>query len=182
MYYSKINKHDIANGDGVRVTLFVSGCTNHCKNCFQPQTWDFCYGKQFTKSTEDELMDALSKPYIKGLTILGGEPMEPRNQWWLSPFLSRIRDMLPDKDIWCYTGFTYEQLTTDGTYCRCYWTDELLKKIDYLVDGRFVDELKDISLRFRGSSNQRIIDLKRTREENSIVLYQDKPIYTKSHN
>jgi len=182
VYYSKINKHDIANGDGVRVTLFVSGCTNHCKNCFQPQTWDFFYGKQFTKSTEDELMDALNKPYIKGLTILGGEPMEPRNQWWLSLLLSRIRGRLPDKDIWCYTGFTYEELTTDGTYCRCCWTDEVLEKIDYLVDGRFVDELKDISLRFRGSSNQRIIDLKRTREEKSIVLYQDRPIYTKSQN
>lgn len=182
MYYSKINPRDIANGDGVRVTLFVSGCTNHCKGCFQPQTWNFEYGELFTAKTEQKILHDLSKSYIKGLTILGGEPMEPENQRALLPFVKKVREKCPDKDIWCYTGFTYEQLTTDGTYCRCYYTDELLKKIDYLVDGRFVDELKDISLRFRGSSNQRIIDLKRTREENSIVLYQDKPIYTKSHN
>lgn len=179
MYYSKIIKHDIANGDGIRVTLFVSGCTNHCKNCFQPQTWDFCYGTQFTKTPEDELINALKKPYIKGLTILGGEPMEPENQECLLPLLRRVRSELPDKDVWCYTGFTYEELTTEGTHCRCYYTDDMLNLIDFLVDGRFIEELKDISLRFRGSSNQRIIDVKKTIEGKSVVLYQLSHIYEK---
>ena len=172
MYYSKINPRDIANGDGVRVTLFVSGCTNNCKGCFQPQTWNFEYGELFTDKTEQKLLHDLSKSYIKGLTILGGEPMEPENQRALLPFVKKVKKMMPDKDIWCFTGFKYDDLLTDGKHCRCECTDELLKNINILVDGRFEERLKDISLRFRGSSNQRIIDLDRTREHGFVIPYE----------
>lgn len=146
-----------------RVTLFVSGCTNHCKNCFQPQTWDFCYGQPFTTETEDYLLSLLSPVYINGLTLLGGEPFEPENQRALVPFLRRVRQMYPDKTIWGFSGFTYEELTSDGTHPRCEVTDEMLSLLDVLVDGRFVEELKDLTLRFRGSSNQRLIDLNASR-------------------
>ena len=126
MYYGEIKNCDIANGEGVRVTLFVSGCTNHCKNCFQPQTWDFCYGQPFTTETEDYLLSLLSPVYINGLTLLGGEPFEPENQRALVPFLRRVRQMYPDKTIWGFSGFTYEELTSDGTHPRCEVTDEML--------------------------------------------------------
>ena len=142
MYYGEIKNCDIANGEGVRVTLFVSGCTNHCKGCFQPQTWDFTYGRPFTAETEDELLSLLSPGYINGLTVLGGEPFEPENQRALVPFLRRVRQAYPDKTIWCFSGFTYEELTTDGTHPRCEVTDEMLSLLDVLVDGRFVEELK----------------------------------------
>lgn len=164
MYYGEIKNCDIANGEGVRVTLFVSGCTNHCKNCFQPQTWDFCYGQPFTTETEDYLLSLLSPVYINGLTLLGGEPFEPENQRALVPFLRRVRQMYPDKTIWGFSGFTYEELTSDGTHPRCEVTDEMLSLLDVLVDGRFVEELKDLTLRFRGSSNQRLIDLNASRQ------------------
>lgn len=160
MHYGKIRDCDIANGKGVRVTLFVSGCRNHCKNCFQPETWDFNYGELYTDETEEYIIKLLSKPYIQGLTILGGEPLEPENQQGLIGLLRRVKLECPEKDIWCYTGYTIEQITADGTKCRCDVTDELLSMIDVLVDGRFVEELKDITLKFRGSSNQRIIDVK----------------------
>ena len=163
MYYGEIKNCDIANGEGVRVTLFVSGCTNHCKNCFQPQTWDFAYGQPFTAETEQHLLDLLAPSYINGLTLLGGEPFEPANQRALVPFLHRVRETYPKKNIWSFSGFTYEGLTTDGTHCRCEVTDEMLSLLDVLVDGRFVEELKDISLRFRGSRNQRLIDLNASR-------------------
>ena len=169
MYYSKINPLDIANGDGIRVTIFVSGCTNHCKNCFQPQTWDFSYGSKFTDETISELITLLSRPYVKGLTLLGGEPMEPRNQRELLRLLREVKRQTPEKDVWCYTGFTFEKLHEDGAYCRCDVTDELLSMIDVLVDGRFIDELKDISLRFRGSSNQRLIDVKMSEKLGEVV-------------
>ena len=163
MYYGEIKNCDIANGEGVRVTLFVSGCTNHCKNCFQPQTWDFCYGKPFTPETERDILDLLAPSYVNGLTVLGGEPFEPENQRALLPFLRRVRGAYPQKTVWCFSGFTYEELLTDGSHPRCEVTDDLLDLLDVLVDGRFVEELKDISLRFRGSSNQRLIDLNATR-------------------
>ena len=163
MYYGEVKNCDIANGEGVRVTLFVSGCTNRCKNCFQPQTWDFCFGKPFTAETERNILDLLAPSYINGLTVLGGEPFEPENQRALLPFLRRVRAAYPQKTIWCFTGFTYEELLTDGSHPRCEVTDDLLELLDVLVDGRFVEELKDISLRFRGSSNQRLIDLNATR-------------------
>ncbi len=173
MYYSTIKDCDIANGTGVRVTLFVSGCTNRCKNCFQPQTWDFKYGEPFTNETEEKIINMLRPAYIKGLTLLGGEPMEPQNQQTLVPFIKRVKKELPQKDIWCFTGFTYEALKTDGNHPRCDVTDEFLSLIDVLVDGKFVEELKSPALRFRGSSNQRLIDMNKTRESKDIVLLPD---------
>ena len=159
MHYGEIKNCDIANGIGVRVTLFVSGCTNRCKGCFQPQTWDFSYGREFTRETEEELLTMLKPAYIKGLTLLGGEPFEPENQRALLPFVKRMKEMYPAKTVWAFSGFTYDEMKQSGSHPRCEVTDELLDLVDVLVDGRFVEELKDISLRFRGSSNQRIIDL-----------------------
>ena len=170
MHYSTIKDCDIANGIGVRITLFVSGCTNHCKNCFQPQTWDFNFGEPFTEETEEKLLEMLKPDYINGLTLLGGEPMEPQNQRALVPFLKRVREAYPNKNIWCFTGFTYEVLKTDGSHPRCEVTDEMLSLIDVLVDGRYVDELKDLTLQFRGSSNQRLIDMVKTRENGEVTL------------
>lgn len=170
MHYSTIKDCDIANGIGVRITLFVSGCTNHCKNCFQPQTWDFDFGEPFTEETEEKLLEMLKPDYINGLTLLGGEPMEPQNQRALVPFLKRVREVYPNKNVWCFTGFTYEVLKTDGSHPRCEVTDEMLSLIDVLVDGKYVDELKDLTLQFRGSSNQRLIDMVKTRENGEVTL------------
>lgn len=172
MHYGQIKNCDIANGEGVRVSLFVSGCTNHCEECFQPQTWDFCYGTPFTAETEDTLLSLLSPSHVQGLTLLGGEPMEPENQKVLLPFLRRVRRELPGKDIWIFSGFTYEELTTPGAYPCREETAELLSLGDILVDGRYDKRLKDISLRFRGSSNQRIIDLQKTRAAGNIALWE----------
>lgn len=163
MYYGKIRENDIANGSGVRVSLFVSGCRNHCKNCFQPETWDFYYGQPYTEETERYIIESLSHPYIQGLTLLGGEPFEPENQEVLVRLLRKVKVIYPDKDVWCYTGYTFEQTKQEGSHCRCAVTDELLSLIDVLVDGRYEDELRDISLKFRGSSNQRLIDMKKAR-------------------
>lgn len=173
MKYAKINKNDIANGSGVRVTLFVSGCTHHCKGCFNEEAWDFDYGKPFTKDTENELLDALSPNYIKGLTLLGGEPMEPQNQRVLVEFLKKVNKKYPQKTVWCYSGYTFEELTGESR-ARCEVTDQMLNMIDVLVDGKFVEKLKDISLRFKGSSNQRLIDLKATLQSGVVVLWDDK--------
>ena len=173
MNYGQIKKCDIANGVGVRVTLFVSGCTNHCFNCFQPETWDFDYGKPFTAETEAEIFAELDKPFIAGLTLLGGDPFEPCNQRALVPFLRRVRARYPGKTIWADSGFTLDrELTVDGAHPRCEVTDEMLSMLDVLVDGRYVDELRNISLRFRGSSNQRIIDMNLTRRAGQIVLWE----------
>ncbi len=169
MYYSVIKPVDIADGIGVRVSLFVSGCTHHCKGCFQPQTWSFTYGQPFTKQTEDELLSLLAPSYIRGLTLLGGEPMEPDNQRALLPLLRRVRAELPQKDIWCYSGYTLEQLR-EYSRARCEVTDELLSMIDVLVDGEFIEEQRNISLKFRGSENQRLIDLTATLAQGNIVL------------
>ena len=172
MYYGELKKCDIANGTGVRVTLFVSGCTNHCPGCFQPQTWDFQYGKPFTQETRQEIFTELEKPYVDGLTLLGGEPFEPQNQRELLPLLQDIRRKYPRKNIWCFTGFRLEEeLLQSGSHPRCEITDDMLACIDILVDGRFQEELKDISLQFRGSRNQRIIDLNKTRETGHVVLW-----------
>lgn len=174
MHYGEIKNRDIANGEGLRVTLFVSGCTNHCKNCFQPQTWDFEYGKPFTKETEDYIISLLQGAYISGLTVLGGEPFEPSNQRALVPFLRRVKAECPGKNIWSWTGFTWELLHTEGSHCRCEVTDEFLSLLDVLVDGRFVEELKDLTLRFRGSSNQRLIDLNETRKAGELRFLPDR--------
>lgn len=174
MYYGRIKNCDVANGEGVRVTLFVSGCTNRCKNCFQPQTWDFEYGQPFTAETEEYLLSLLGQSYINGLTLLGGEPFEPSNQRALLPFLRRVRQVYPRKDIWCFSGFTYEELKQEGSHPRCEVTDEMLSLLDVLVDGRFVEELKDISLRFHGSSNQRLIDLNASRKAGQLCFLPDR--------
>ena len=172
MNYGNIKNFDVANGAGVRVTLFVSGCTNHCEHCFQPQTWDFDYGEPFTRETEDRLLDMLAVPYIRGLTVLGGEPFEPSNQRALLPFLRRVREAYPAKDIWAFSGFTLEELQTEGHRARCEATDEMLSLIDVLVDGRYVHALRNLSLKFRGSSNQRLIDMRATRERGEVVLWE----------
>lgn len=171
MHYGEIKNCDIANGEGVRVTLFVSGCTNRCKNCFQPQTWAFDYGQPFTKETEDTLLAMLAPDYINGLTLLGGEPFEPESQRVLLPFLRRVRAALPQKTIWAFTGFTWEHLHTEGSHPRCEATDELLSLLNVLVDGRYEEALHDISLRFRGSSNQRVIDVPATRKSGTVTLW-----------
>lgn len=173
MHYGELKKCDIANGTGVRVTLFVSGCTNRCPGCFQPQTWDFCYGRPFTDETEAEIFRELDKSYVDGLTLLGGEPFEPQNQPTLTSLLRRVKERYPNKTIWCFSGFRlHDELLCEGSYPRTEHTDKMLSYIDVLVDGRFVQELKDISLQFRGSRNQRIIDLNRTRETGEIVIWE----------
>ena len=174
MYYGEIKNCDIANGEGVRVSLFVSGCTNHCEHCFQPQTWDFEYGQPFTAETEKYLLSLLEPEYISGLTLLGGEPFEPENQRALLPFLRQVRERFPRKNLWAFSGFTYEELTTPGSYPCCEVTEELLSLVDVLVDGRFVEALKDISLRFRGSSNQRLIDLNASRQAGQLCFLPDR--------
>ena len=175
MNYATIKWADVANGPGVRVSLFVSGCTNHCKNCFQPQTWDFTYGRPFTAETEEHLLALLAPGYINGLTLLGGEPFEPANQRTLVPFLRRVRRELPEKTIWSFSGFTYEELTGAAGHPRCEVTEEMLSLLDVLVDGRFVEELKDLTLRFRGSSNQRLIDLNASRAAGRLCFLPDRP-------
>lgn len=170
MNYGEIKTCDIANGPGVRVTLFVSGCTHHCKGCFNAETWDFQYGKPFTEETEKELLTALSPAYIQGLTLLGGEPFEPSNQISLLPFLKLVREIFPDKNIWCYTGYTLETDLQPGGQAFCEYTKEMLGLLDVLVDGEFVESQKDIRLVFRGSSNQQIIDLKESKKQQKIVL------------
>lgn len=171
MYYGNLKKCDIANGIGVRVTLFVSGCTNHCPDCFQPQTWDFHYGKPFTDDTRAEIFAELDKPYVNGLTVLGGEPFEPENQKALLPLMQRIRTLYPDKSVWCYTGYDYEKDILAGKLGPWEVTRELLGCIDILVDGEFHQQEKDLTLRFKGSRNQRIIDVKASRQADAVVLW-----------
>ncbi len=171
MNYAEIKKTDIANGEGVRVSLFVSGCRRHCKNCFNKVTWDFSYGKPFTEEVEEELLQALSPDYIAGLTLLGGDPMEPENQRVLYPFVQKVRERLPEKTIWCYTGYTFKDGAIEEEQANCEVTRAFISLFDVLVDGRFIEDLKDIRLVFRGSSNQRIIDVKKTLSSGNIVLY-----------
>ena len=172
MNYAAIKKRDIANGPGVRVSLFVSGCTHHCPGCFNADTWDFSYGEPFTVAVQDELLAAMEPDYVHGLSLLGGEPFEAANQRALVPFLHRVRERYPRKTIWCYSGYTLEELRGSGR-SRCEVTDEMLSLLDVLVDGRFVLEKKNIRLRFRGSENQRLIDMRSTREAGEIVLWDD---------
>ncbi len=178
MNYGNIKYCDIADGEGVRTTLFVSGCTHHCKNCFQPQTWNFDFGKEFTPEVEEGIIKSLEPAYIDGLTILGGEPMEPANQHALAPFLARVKERHPQKSIWVYTGDLYEDITNPESARHTSATDTLLSCVDVLVDGPFQEEKKDVTLRFRGSSNQRIIDMNATRKNGSLALWVDKPVYS----
>ncbi|MDE7158030.1 MAG: anaerobic ribonucleoside-triphosphate reductase activating protein [Clostridiales bacterium] len=171
MNYAEIKPTDIANGEGVRVSLFVSGCTRKCKNCFNKIAWDFDYGKSFTRETEEMLLKMLAPDYIAGLSLLGGDPFEPSNQRALLPFVKKVKQTFPQKNIWCYTGYTYVDGEIEEKQANCEVTRELISCLDVLIDGRFIEELKDIRLKFRGSSNQRVIDVKRSLLSGSIVLY-----------
>ena len=173
MNYASIKDCDVADGPGVRVTIFVSGCTNHCEGCFQPQTWDFGYGEPYTGETEDRIMTLLARPYIRGLTLLGGEPFEPDNQRALLPLLRRVRKELPDRDIWGFSGFTLETLLREGSHPRCEVTDAMLSLLDVLVDGPFILAQRNLMLRFRGSENQRILDMKKTLAAGQPVAWND---------
>ena len=173
MYYGNIKYFDIANGEGVRTTLFVSGCRNRCEGCFQPETWAFDYGKPFTDEVREEIYSSLSRGVVRGVTILGGEPMEPENQLALLPFLRELKARYPEKTVWLYTGNLYEELTGEaGSHPKCISeTAELLSLVDILVDGRFIAAEHSIGLRFRGSKNQRIIDMNKTRAEGKPVIW-----------
>ncbi len=169
MNYATIKKFDIANGPGVRVSLFVSGCRHKCKNCFNSEAWDFSYGQPFTDDTLQELLDALDKDYIEGFSLLGGEPFEPENQEGVNKILSAIKQKLPNKNVWCYTGFDFEKQLLKGTVGDSELVLKNLSLIDVLVDGKFVEELKSLDLLFRGSSNQRIIDVKPSLQEGKAI-------------
>ena len=171
MNYAAIKWADVANGPGVRVSLFVSGCTHRCPGCFNPEAWDFAYGQPFTQTEEDRILAALAPAHIKGLSLLGGEPFEPDNQRVLLPLLRRVRGELPGKTVWCYSGYTLDGELLRPSRPRCEVPDELLSLLDVLVDGEFVAAQKDLSLRFRGSSNQRIIDVPRSLAVGQIVLW-----------
>ncbi len=174
MNVAEIKTNDIANGEGVRTSLFVSGCRHHCPDCFNYMAWDFEYGNPFTEETVNYIFDSVKPTWIAGLSLLGGEPFEPENQPILLDFIKRFKKEFPLKTIWCYSGFTIEEIT--GKKESRAYTDistEMLKLIDVLVDGKFIKEQKNISLKFRGSENQRVIDVKKTIESNKIVLYLD---------
>ena len=170
MYYGEIKKCDIANGEGVRVSLFVSGCTHHCPGCFNADTWNFKYGSEYTDQTEKEILEALSPSYINGLTLLGGEPFEPENQKTLVGLLRKVRESYPEKNIWCYTGYNFENDLLQNSRVRCQFTDELLSYIDILVDGKFEINKKNINLKFRGSENQRIILVQESLKAKTTIL------------
>ena len=175
MNYANIKYCDIANGEGVRTTIFVSGCTHHCKHCFQPETWSFSYGEAFGEDVLDKIVASLDDVFVDGLTLLGGEPMEPANQRGLLPLVRAAKAAHPEKTVWCYTGDVYEDLLDPASARHTEVTDELLGLIDVLVDGPYMEDLHDITLRFRGSSNQRIIDLAATRAAGEVRLWADDP-------
>ena len=168
MKYAKIKKTDVANGPGVRVSIFVSGCHHHCEGCFNSEAWDFNYGNDFTEDTIQEIIEAMNHDYITGLSLLGGEPFELINKKGLLPLLKKVKEVYPDKTIWAYSGFLYDELK-EMDYPE---TKEILSLIDVLVDGKFVESLKDPNLYFRGSSNQRVIDMKKTLKSKKIVLHE----------
>lgn len=174
MNYGEIKLYDVANGPGIRTTLFVSGCRNHCKGCFQPQTWDFCYGKPYTKEVEDYIISTLSSEFVQGLTILGGEPFEPENQRELLPLIKRVRETYPEKSIWIFSGYRLDdEILKEGTHPNTDISKEIISLIDVLVDGRFIEEKKNITLLFRGSENQRLIDIKKTLKKGVITLWDE---------
>ena len=178
MNYGTIKEYDIADGPGVRVSLFVSGCRHHCKGCFNEETWNFNYGEPFTDEVKDRILKLLEPVYIQGFSLLGGEPFEPENQRELLPFVRNFRALYPNKSVWCYSGYTWEQLT-GSVPCpaRCEVTDELLSLLDVLVDGRFVEAQHDISLRFRGSSNQRLLDVPKSLAAKAPVWWEDEQVF-----
>lgn len=165
-------KADVANGLGVRVSLFVSGCHHHCKDCFNSEAWDFNYGNKFTEKEEERIMNELDHPYVAGLTLLGGEPLEHVNQQGILPLVKKVKEKFPDKNIWCYTGYEFDKDVMGKMYNEWKETPELLSYIDVMVDGKFEEDKKDIKLRFRGSSNQRIIDVQKSLKEHKVVMYE----------
>ena len=169
MNYADIKKIDVANGEGVRVSLFVSGCNHHCKGCFNQCAWDFNYGKKFTEKEEQQIIDYMNHDYISGLSLLGGEPLEPKNQEGLLPLVKKVKEKFPNKDIWCYTGFDFEKDVVEKMAKNNETTRELLKYIDIIVDGKFEEDKKDLKLQFRGSSNQKIVDVKKSLQTGQIV-------------
>lgn len=174
MNYAEIKYNDIANGIGIRTSLFVSGCRHHCKNCFNYMTWDFDYGKIFDEAVESAILKSIEPSWINGLSLLGGEPFEPENQPALLNLLKKFKAQYPQKDVWCYSGFLFEEITGKTEQkSRCFtdMSTEMLSYIDVLVDGRFDEDKKSVMLKFRGSSNQRIIDIKQTLAQDEIVLY-----------
>ncbi len=173
MNYATIKYFDIANGPGVRVSLYVSGCRNHCKNCFNPETWDFGYGEPFTREVEDKIIEGLKPDYITGFTLLGGDPFEPENQVVLAPFLERLRAVYPDKSFWCYTGYSFDRDLLSGKQGDIDTVMRMLNCLDVLVDGRFVESLKDLNAKFRGSTNQNIIMVKESLKRDELVLWDD---------
>lgn len=175
MNYASIKIMDVANGPGIRMSLFVSGCTHHCKNCFNSEAWDFNYGQPFTQNEIDKIINYVDNKHIAGLTILGGEPFERVNQQGLLPLMRQFREALPDKSVWCFTGYDFEKDILEKMCKEWPETSELLSYIDVLVDGKFIEELKDLNLRFKGSSNQRTIMVKESLEKGSIVLWDDSP-------
>ena len=172
MNYADIKTVDIANGKGVRVSLFVSGCNHHCKGCFNPQAWDFSYGKEFTKEDEEKIMKELEHPYVSGLSILGGEPLEYNNQKGILPLVKKVKERFPDKDIWCYTGYKFDRDVTGNMFNNWEETKELMSYIDVIVDGKFQEDKKDLNLKFRGSSNQRIIDVQKSLKVHKVIPYE----------
>lgn len=173
MNFAKIKYYDVSNGPGVRTSLYVSGCRNHCKNCFNPETWDFGYGEPFTKEVEDKIFESMQPDYIKGFTLLGGDPFEPENAERLAPFMERLRNTYPQKSIWCFTGYDFESDILTGKLGKFETNMRILNTLDVLVDGRFVEELKDLNLRFRGSANQRIILMPESLKRDEIVLWNE---------
>jgi len=172
MNYADIKQYDVANGIGVRVSLFVSGCTHHCKDCFNKETWDFNYGNPFTEKEIDDIISFLEPGYISGLSLLGGEPMEPSNQEGLLPLLRKVHEVYPNKNIWCYSGYLFDRDIV-GRMCKeSEVTRELLSYIDILVDGEFVTERKNLKVNFRGSDNQRIIDVKKSLEAGEVIRWE----------
>ena len=172
MKYAAIKKCDVANGPGVRVSVFVSGCNHHCKGCFNEKAWDFNYGNDFSDETIDGIINDLDKEYVTGLTLLGGEPLERENQKGLVKLVRRVKEKLPNKTIWCYTGFDYEKDVMGRMYNEWPETKEIMDTIDVLVDGKFELDKRNLNLQFRGSENQRLIDVKKSRAENKIVWTQ----------
>ena len=172
MNYATIKDFDVANGPGVRVSLFVSGCRHYCKNCFNREAWDFNYGQPFTEKEIDHIIDAMKADYIKGLSLLGGEPMEPANQAGILPLVRKVKEAYPNKTIWCYTGYDFEKDIMEDMYLNNPDTKELVESFDIMVDGKFVEELKNLSLRFRGSSNQRIIDVPASLRAGEVVHWE----------
>lgn len=172
MKYATIKKHDVANGPGVRVSVFVSGCNHHCKGCFNEEAWDFNYGNNFTQKEEEEVIKALEPDYIRGLSLLGGEPLELVNQNGLLPLVKKVKEKYPNKSIWCYTGYLFDEQVVGQMAKTHDETRELLKYIDFVVDGKFEEENKDLTLQFRGSTNQRIIDVQESLRKNNIVLWK----------